>query len=583
MPGLTASSSYPPFDRNSLNSDENFTTIGGGALGGKATGLAFIKAVLTQSCPPGTFPDVEVAIPRLTVLGADVFAQFMEQNRLHEVATADLPDDRIAHAFQQAELPPLIVGDLRALIAKVQQPLAIRSSSLLEDALQHPFAGVYATKMIPNNQPHVDARFLRLVEAIKFVYASTFFRDARAYRHAIGQAHAAEQMAVIIQEVTGARFNERFYPQVSGVARTHNFYPRGYARPADGVASLALGLGKTIVDGGICWSYCPAYPGQVPPFGSPGDMLKNTQTTFWAVNMGPPPPYDPINEIEYLVQDGLDTAEYDDTLRRIASTYDPGSDRLTIGTGFPGPRVLTFAPLLDLEDVPLNAIVQRVTACCREALGAEVEIEFAMTLDRRGVHPPHRFGFLQVRPMLVPTEQVSVTDTDLRSSAALVATERALGNGEWDGIGDVVYVKPNAFEARLTPVIAAELEPMNRALDAAGRAYVLIGFGRWGSSDRWLGIPATWPQISAARVIVEAALPEMNIEPSQGTHFFHNLTSFRVQYFTVPQASAYPIDWDWLNSLPAVSETDHVRHVRTPGPLRCRVDGRSGRGVILRP
>ncbi|MEW6249534.1 MAG: PEP/pyruvate-binding domain-containing protein [Planctomycetota bacterium] len=583
MAGTNQASIYPAFDRNFLNSDEDFSVIGGGALGGKATGLAFVKRIIAQSLPPNIFSDVEVRIPRLAVVGTDVFEQFMEQNGLYEIALSDAPDARIAHVFQKAELPPHIVGDLRALIVRAHQPLAVRSSSLLEDALQHPFAGTYGTKMIPNNQPAADARFQRLVEAIKFVYASTFFRDARSYMQAIGQASTTERMAVIIQEVVGQRFNERFYPTVSGVVRTHNSYARGHARPEDGVTNLALGLGKTIVDGGVTWSYCPKYPGQVPPFGSLGDLLKNTQTTFWAVNMGSPPPHDPISETEYLLEAGLDAAEYDDTLRRIASTYDPGSDRLRIGTGAPGPRVLTFAPLLELDDVPLNALILRLAEVCRAALDTDVEIEFAMSLDRRGATPAHRFGFLQLRPMLVSAEQVAVAEADLADPAALVASERVLGNGVWEHMSDVVYVKPGAFEARRTSAIAAELASINRALSTAGRPYVLIGFGRWGSSDQWLGIPVTWPQISAARAIVEAMLPQMNVEPSQGTHFFHNLTSFRVPYFTVRQGAPDRIDWGWLDRQPAVSETDHVRHVVAPGPLRCRVDGHAGRGVILRP
>ena len=302
MPASEAQGGYPSFDRRFLESDENFTVIGEGALGGKAKGLGFIKRILAQACPAGTFPDVEISIPRLTVIATDVFAEFMERNELHEIARSDAPDDRIAHAFQKAELSPLILGDLRALIAEMHTPLAIRSSSLLEDALSHPFAGTYATKMIPNNQPHVAARFQRLAEAIKFVYASTFFRDAKSYMRAIGHPIADERMAVIIQEVVGQRFGDRFYPTISGVIRTYNFYPTGPGRPADGVVNLALGLGKMIVDGGVTWTYSPAYPRHSPPYGSVHELLKNSQTTFWAVNMGSPPPYDPINEAEYLVQ-----------------------------------------------------------------------------------------------------------------------------------------------------------------------------------------------------------------------------------------------------------------------------------------
>lgn len=580
MPDSAAHGSHPAFDRRFLESDEDFTVIGSGELGGKAMGLASIKRIIAEHCPPGTFPDVDISIPTLTVIGTDVFEQFLAQNDLHALALSDEPDGHIAHRFQRAELPPTIVGDLRALVERLHTPLAIRSSSLLEDALQHPFAGTYATKMIPNNQPRVDVRFQRLTEAIKFVWASTFFRDAKSYMRAIGVPPERERMAVIIQEIVGQRLNDRFYPTLSGVVRTHNFYPSGPALPTEGVASLALGLGKTIVDGGICWTYSPAHPRHSAPYGSVADLLKNTQTRFWAVNMGSSPPYDPINEAEYLVESGLEDAEWDGVLGPLVSTYDAQADRLVMGMGRPGPRVLTFAPLLDLEDVPLNALIVRLAGCCKAALAGDVEIEFAMTLGPgRGV--PARFGFLQLRPMMVSGERVDVSADELDGPRVLVSSDRVLGNGVRDGLTDVVYVKPGTFDARHTRAIAQELEALNRRLVEAGRNYVLIGFGRWGSSDPWLGIPVTWPQISAARVIVEATRSDMNVEASQGTHFFHNMTSFQVAYFTVRHDGQPRIAWRWLDGLPAASETDFVRHVQAPEPLQVRVDGRVGRGVIL--
>lgn len=571
---------YPAFDRNFLASDEDFTVIGGGQLGGKALGLASIKRILLEHCHAEDFPGITVGIPRLTVLGTDVFEQFMQLNDLYSLALSDAPDDRIAHAFVRAELPPLVSGDLRALIEQMHTPLAVRSSSLLEDALQHPFAGTYATKMIPNNQADVKLRFQKLTEAIKFVWASTFFRDAKSYMRAIKQSPKDERMAVIIQEVVGQRLNDRFYPTVAGVIRTHNFYAFGAGQPADGVVSLALGLGKTIVDGGVTWTYCPKYPSHRPPFASNQDLLKNSQTAFWAVNMGNVP-YDPVNEAEYLMQCDLAAAEMDDVLRMTASTYDAHSDRLTIGTGTAGPRVLTFAPLLEFDDVPLNPLILKLSEICREAMNADVEIEFAMTLDRRSGLPA-RFGFLQLRAMLVSDEAVEVSEADLIGADVVVASDAVMGNGVLEDIQDVVYVRPERFDAKNTPRIALHLEEINRKLSDAGRTYMLVGFGRWGSSDPWLGIPVTWPQISGARVIVEATLPAMDVDASQGSHFFHNMTSFRVQYLTVRHAGTYNIDWTWLDGLQALQETEYVRHVRTPKPLRARVDGRSGRGVVLR-
>jgi hypothetical protein len=570
---------FPAFDRRFFESSEDFTVICGGEIGGKAHGLAAAKSIIETACPADWIPGMTVSIPRLAVLATDAFEQFMTQNELYGVAESGEPDARIAHAFLRAELPPLIVGDLRALIARTHTPLAVRSSSLLEDALNHPFAGVYATKMIPNHQPSAADRFRKLGEAIKFVWASTFFADARQYMRVIDRPSGDERMAVIIQEVVGERFDERYYPIVSGVIRTHNYYPTGPARPEDGVVNLALGLGKTIVDGGVTWAYSPRYPRLRPPYGSVGELLENSQTRLWAVNMGAAP-YNPMIEEEYLVENGLDVAEWDDVLRFTASTYDAASDRLNIGTGRPGPRVLTFGRMLELEDVPLNRVVVRLSEGCKDALKADVEIEFAMTLDRmQGL--PARFGFLQVRPMAVAGEQIEVSDAELQSDRAIVTCTSVLGNGENDAIADVVYVRPETFDAAHTNAIARELEPFNRRLVSARRPYVLIGFGRWGSSDPWLGIPATWPQISGARVIVEATLPEMHVDASQGSHFFHNMISFQVKYFTVRHTGRDRIDWGWLERQPVESETSFVRHVRLPSPMRVRVDGRHGRGVIL--
>ncbi|HNO77191.1 MAG TPA: PEP/pyruvate-binding domain-containing protein [Phycisphaerae bacterium] len=570
---------FPAFDRKFFDSDEDFTVIGGGELGGKALGLAAAKRIIAESGLANEFAGLDVSIPRLTVVGTDVFEQFMTQNGLYEIASADSTDERIAHAFLQGELPPLIVGDLRALIARITTPLAVRSSSLLEDALKHPFAGVYATKMVPNNQAAINDRFKKLAEAIKFVWASTFFNDARCYMRTIGHDIRDERMAVVIQEVVGERFNDRFYPIVSGVVRTHNFYPTGPAGHEDGVANLALGLGKTIVDGGVTWTYSPSYPRHAPPYASPRDLLQNTQTQLWAVNMQPAR-YDPISESEYLVQVGLDDAERDDVLRYTASTYDSQADRLVLGIGRKGPRALTFGPLLELDDVPLNPLIERMAKTCKDTLGCDVEIEFAMTLDRRSGLPA-RLGFLQVRPMMVADEQIEVKETDLHDERALLASDLVLGNGESTSIVDLVYVKPVAFDPKYTRVIAAEIEKFNTTLLAEQRDYALIGFGRWGSSDPWLGIPVTWPQISGARVIVEATLPDMNVDASQGSHFFHNMISFGVQYFTVRHSSGFAINWDWLDRQPSTAETELVRHVRLDAPLTVRVDGRRGRGVIL--
>jgi hypothetical protein len=569
----------PAFHRDFLQSGDHLTRIGQGDIGGKAKGLAFIQDILTSGFANGMFPGIEIGIPTLVVVATDVFDAFMERNDLLDLALSDLPDDRLALAFQQAVLPTEILGDLRTLTECLQTPLAVRSSSMLEDALYRPFAGVYATKMTPNNQPDPGVRFKRLTEAIKYVYASTFFKAAKDYIRSTRHAIREEKMAVVIQEVVGAHHGDRFYPDLSGVARSFNFYPTGGAAREEGVVNLALGLGKTIVDGGLSYAYSPARPHSPPPFASPKDQLANSQKQFWAVNIGKVPVFDPIAETEYLLQLGLAEAEYDDTLRHVASTYLPESDRISPGVGVDGPRILNFAPLLQLDEYPVNDAARSLLSACSQAVGRDVEIEFALTFPTGRDGKP-RLGLLQLRPMLVSDVEVQIADAELTSSDILLASDRVMGNGIVDTIADVVYVKPGTFEARHTRRIVEQIEQMNGVLLTEERPYLLIGFGRWGSSDPWLGIPVKWGQICGARAIVEATRPDMMIEASQGSHFFHNISSFGVSYFSIWHESRPGIDWDWLDAMPAVSETEFVRMVRTDTPLLVKVDGRSGRGGV---
>jgi uncharacterized Fe-S cluster protein YjdI len=402
---------------------------------------------------------------------------------------------------------------------------------MLEDAMYEPFAGVYGTKMTPNNQPDTNARYKKLVEGVKFVYASTFFREAKAYGAMTGHSPKEEKMAVIIQEVVGSRHDDRFYPSISGVGRSFNFYAFGHAQPEDGVVDLALGLGKTIVDGGLAWTYCPEYPNANPPF-TTAELLKNTQTEFWVVNMGKPPAFDPIHETEYLAKSTLKEAERDGSLGQVASTYQPQNDRIVMGISADGPRVVNFAPVIRLGESPLNALIKILLSACSEELGAAIEMEFAVILDPRRKSPP-RFGLLQVRPMVVSDEQIEVTDADMKSERVLLASECVLGNGAMANLSDIVYVKPDTFQKENTRAIASEINAVNQRVIADKRRYVLIGFGRWGCSDPWLGIPVDWGNISGVQVLVEATLPDMHVELSQGSHFFHNLTSLQLCYFSV--------------------------------------------------
>ena len=576
------SADLPAFDRNFWDGTFRFTRIGTGSLGGKASGLVFIKDLLSGAIDSASCSGVEVNVPTMAVLATDCFDDFIQLNHLFDLRFDERSDEHIGHAFQQADFPVELLGDLRALSDQVKSPLAIRSSSLLEDALDRPFAGVYATKMIPNNQLDPDARFRHLIEAIKFVYASTYFREARDYIRTTGCDPREEKMAVIIQEIVGRRHDDRFYPDVSGVGRSYNFYSLPPATPEDGVVNLALGLGKTIVDGGITWTYSPAYPRKPPPFASVNEMFRGTQTDFWAVNMGKPPAYDPVSETEYMVRANLKDAETDETLRFVASTFDSARNRMIPGIGARGARVIDFAPLLVLEQFPLNNIVRALLAAAERALSAKVEIEFAATMEQPSNEPAKfRLGFLQVRPMAVSSEVVEVSGDDLVDERAIVAADRVMGNGTETGLRDIVFVRPENFSPMRTPEIAKDLEAINRKLSDEHRPYVLIGFGRWGSSHSSLGIPVDWSQISGARTIVEATLPDMNVELSQGSHFFHNLSSFRATYFMVRHDGQFPIRWEWLNQQPVVSETELVRHVRPASPVTVRVDGRSSRGVVM--
>ncbi|MEK7263147.1 MAG: PEP/pyruvate-binding domain-containing protein [Bacteroidota bacterium] len=567
------------YSRTAFN--QRFTYIGTGKPGGKASGLAFIKDEIDANFTNNMFGDIIVDIPQSTVILTDVFDEFLKANNLYGVAFSERSDEHIAHEFLKAELPTQIVGDLMSLITKTHEPLAIRSSSLLEDALDEPFAGVYETKMIPNNQFDKETRFKKLTEAIKFVYASTFFKGAKDYCAAIRKDIESEKMAVLIQEVVGYRFGDRFYPTVSGVARSYNFYCVGNAKPEDGVINLALGLGKTIVDGGKVWNYSPKFPKSPPPYNSIDELLKLSQTDFWAVNMGKPPAYDPIKETEYLVQCSLQDAEKDETLSSVCSTYDSSSDRLTMGARTTGPKVVNFSPILVGKNIPLNDLLQKLLSDSEKHFGAKVEIEFAVALDSLLNNKPTKFGFLQVRPLAVSTQFIDISEKILQSDDVVIVSDNVMGNGMINEIQEIVFVHPKKFKANTTRAIAKEVETMNNKFLDERKPYILIGFGRWGSSDDWLGIPVNWSQISAAKVIVESTLPEMNPDLSQGSHFFHNITNLGVLYFSIGNSFAQRINWEWLLRQQVVEETQFLRHIHLNTNLRIMADGRSRTGVIL--
>lgn len=571
--------SFSSFNRKFFEADDDFTLIGLGEIGGKAKGLAFIRKFLKEN--EKEFKEFIVNIPRLTVITTDFFDEFMQTNNLYDVALSDENDTMIAHKFMKATLPVGLVGDLRSIVENVRLPLAVRSSSMLEDALYEPFAGIYSTKMISNNQPDLQTRFSKLIEAIKLVYASTFFKKAKDYITSIGKSSKDEKMAVIIQEVVGSKFHNKFYPEISGVARSYNYYTFGKSKPEDGVVNLALGLGKTIVDGGISWTYCPAYPKNPPPFTSIKELIDNTQRTFWAINMEKSVLYDPINEVEYMIKSDINEAEYDGTLNLVASTYDAASDRVKPGIGIKGARIINFAPILELNYINLNEIIKKLLEISEKSLETAVEIEFAITLKKDNKLSP-RLGFLQVRPMVVSNEIVEVTEEDLKNKDLFCYSNRVLGNGVIDYIDEIVFVKSDNFDIKYSQKIAVEIEQINKGFRERNKKYLLIGYGRWGSTDPWLGIPVEWGQISNAKVIIEAMLPQFNVELSQGSHFFHNINSFEVLYFSLKPDYIEKLDWNWLDNNTVIYEGEYMKHIKLKKPLIIKVDGRKAEGVILK-
>jgi hypothetical protein len=571
----------PRFDRQTFGSEHLFARIGSGSVGGKAVGLQQIREQILPRFDASQFAGVTVDVPPAVVIATDVFSEFVERNRLRDRVLDGAPDSQIALEFQRGEHTEEVRAELRALLEIMSAPLAVRPSSFLEDTEERPFAGIYTSKLIPNSEENDDARYRRLSAAVKLAWASTFFENALVSRRACGLADDAEKMAVIIQEITGRRYDGRFYPTLSGLARSYNHYPTPGNRREDGVVTVALGLGKTITDGDHVWSYGPHRATAPPPFKSTGDLLKFTQNSFWAVNVGDPPALNPARETSCLVRCGLGEAETDGALTFLASTWDPASDQLRTGISGNGPRALTFAPLLESRSIPFTPVLERLLELSCNVLNGEAEIEFAVNLDRdNGL--PMEIGFVQVRPMLTPGERIPIEDGDLDGDDVLVASDNCLGQGARGDLTDVVYLRPQNFDRGSTRMMASELDAVNRGLVEEGRHGIFIGLGRWGTTDDRFGVPVKWAQISAARVIVEATMPDAPANLSHGTHFFHRLLSNRVLYMSVETGGYGRIDWDWLDTLDAIWESRHVRHVRLDSPLDVRIDCANRRGMIRR-
>ena len=567
------------FRRDRFDRYSNFARIGEGSLGGKGRGLAFIDNIVKHHPELNQFDNATVMIPKTVVLCTDLFEEFMDHNNLYQLALSDADDAVILDAFRRATLPASLEGDILTFIEATSSPIAVRSSSLLEDSHYQPFAGIYNTYMVPllDNRHRM---LHMLCDAIKGVYASVFFKDSKAYMQATRNVIDQEKMAVILQEVVGRQYGDRYYPSISGVGRSLNYYPIGDERAEEGIVSLALGLGKYIVDGGQTLRICPHHPGKVLQMSDTEMALRETQTRFYALDLKNMGENFSVDDAFNLLKLSVREADKDGALQYLASTYNPTDQVIYPGVYPEGRKIISFVGVLEHDVVPLPQLLREVLHLGQEAMRRPVEIEFAVEVD--AVTRSCVFYLLQIRPMVDVKSDVHIDLSEIRTENILLQSNNALGHGQMDDIADVVYVKTDGYNAGNNPLIAEEISRINAKFLNNGEHYVLVGPGRWGSSDSWLGIPVKWPNISAARIIVEAGLTNYRVDPSQGTHFFQNLTSFGVGYFTINDFNGDGIyNRALLDALPAVEETAYVRHVRFPKPLTIKLDGKKKLGYVL--
>lgn len=572
------------FKRDSFDEYLSLSRIGEGSLGGKARGLAFLDSMIKRNQLYDKWEGVRITIPKTVVLGTDIFDQFMEENDLYKTAMSTMSDKDILKHFLEARIPFRIKEDLYTLISFLKNPLAVRSSSLLEDSYYQPFAGIYSTYMIPNLESDERRMLVMLSEAIKSVYASAYFKDSKAYMTATSNVIDEEKMAIVLQEVVGKRYHNRFYPTFSGVARSINFYPIEPETSEDGIANIALGLGKYIVDGGLTLRFSPKYPKKVLQTSTPELAMRETQRHFYALDLMADSFKPCIDDAINLLKLRLTEAEKDKSMRYVASTYDYNSKMLRDGVHQQGKKLVTFSAILNHDVFPLAEILQEILETGQREMGKPIEIEFAVEMSYTK-DEPHTFHLLQIRPIVDSDETVEVEDIeDIDEKKIIMSCSTALGNGYIKDIYDIVYVKPESFDSARTLEIAELIGKLNDGFLEEGKNYILVGPGRWGSADPHLGIPVKWPQISAARLIVESGLEDYRIDPSQGTHFFQNLTSFRVGYFTInPYIKDGSYDLDFLSKQKAVYEDDFIRHVRFEKPAVVAIDGKKNRGVVFKP
>jgi hypothetical protein len=571
------------FDAATFDRFVAFARVGTGSLGGKGRGLAFMHKLLASE--DLRLPGVEVSIPQTVALSSDVFEEFLDSNDMRRIGheAENMTDEQILDAFRKGRFSTELQEQMIRFLDRVDQPLAVRSSSILEDSVYQPFAGVYATIMLPNNHPSLDVRLAQLLEAVKSVFASTYFRQSRAYIDTTPYRVEEEVMAVLVQRLVGRRWGDRFYPTVSGVASSYNFYPFGDMKPEDGMAQVALGLGKSVVEGFEALRFSPPFPQMLPQFSSVKDILRNAQRRFYALDMTNNDVIPGLEPDANLLH--LETAEAvaDGAATSIASTYRRSDDRISSGLSDDGAPLITFAPLLKGRLMPLPEVLTRLLSACEEGLASPVEIEFAADIEP-GLGRTQTFHILQLRPLVVEEMNVEIHLDSATVDRALVRSDVALGHGRRETISDIIVIRPDRVDRGTTPQVASAIDTINRGLREEGRHCILIGPGRWGSRDPWLGIPVTWPQISSARAIVETDFEDLQVEPSFGSHFFHNLTCFGVAFLAVHEHQDQGIvNWEWFERQPTVQMAldGGIRHIRLDHAAHVVVDGASGRGVIL--
>ncbi len=572
------------FDRSTFDEYFSISRIGEGSIGGKARGLAFLDSLINRNKLYHLFKGVDIVIPKTIVIGTDIFDEFMEQNDLYPVALSDEVNDKeILEHFIEAKLPLSIKEDLFAIVLRISKPLAIRSSSLLEDSHYQPFAGIYNTYMIPPIKNDVKRMHKMLLIAIKSVYASAFYRYSKAYMQATSNVLDEEKMAIVLQEVCGTAYGNKFYPTLSGVARSLDYYPIPPEKPEDGTANIALGLGKYIVDGGLSLRFSPAHPKRIMQTATPELSLRETQKHFFALSLIPSDFNPNIDDSVNIIKLPVKEADKNNAIRKISSTYDLSNNIIRDSYNYDGKKLITFSPILKHNTFPLADILKKTLYLGQKEMDKPVEIEFVTDLN---VKPGEniKFYLLQIRPIALKKESVNLFPEKIKEEDTLIISQSALGNGIIEDVFDVVYVKPQQFDAANNNLTALLIGKINDLLVKEKKNYILIGPGRWGSSDPWLGIPVKWPQISGARLIIESGLENYRIDPSQGTHFFQNLTSFRVGYFTInPYINDGFIDIDFLNNMPAIYENDILRHVRFQKPVVIKIDGKKNFGIVEKP